>query len=57
MNCILFSGGLFQIYSNIKENYLSYEDLSDKISKLFLPKFPNIKTISQNYKNINNLEK
>ena len=56
MNCILFSGGLFQIYSNIKENYLSYEDLSDKISKLFLPKFPNIKTISQNYKNINNLE-
>ena len=57
MNCILFSGGLFQIYSNIKENYLSYEDLSDKISKLFLPNFPNIKTMSQNYKNINNLEK
>jgi hypothetical protein len=34
MNCVLLSGGLFQIYSNIKENYLSYEDITDKLIKM-----------------------
>ena len=56
MNCILFSGGLYQIYSNIKENYLSYEDLTDKISKSFFTLSPNIKTIFQSYKNTNSID-
>ena len=52
MNCILLSGGLFQIYSNIVEDYLSYEDLTNKI----LNKYPNIKNILDKYKNIKKLE-
>ena len=56
MNCIILSGGLFQIYSNIIENYLSYEDLSNKLMKLYVLNNPNLKTIFQKYQNINVLE-
>ena len=56
MNCILLSGGLFQIYSNINENYLSYEDLSNKIIKLYILNTPNIQPSFQKYLNINVLE-
>ena len=53
MNCILLSGGLFQIYSNIKENYLSYEDLINKISISLLNNCPNIKKTFEKYKKMN----
>ena len=45
MNCVLLSGGLFQIYSNIKENYLSYEDITNKLIKSYIKEIPNIKII------------
>ena len=53
MNCILLSGGLFQIYSNIKENYFSYEDLINKISISLLNNCPNIRKIFEKYKKMN----
>ena len=56
MNCILLSGGLFQIYSNIKENYLSYEDLTNKISESYKQYYPNIKNIFEKYMNIKELK-
>ena len=49
MNCVLLQGGLFQIYSNIKENYLSYEDIANKLVKLYINKNPNIKVIFDKY--------
>ena len=50
MNCILLSGGLFQIYSNIKENYISYEDMTNKLLIAFNQNNTNIKTIFEEYK-------
>ena len=52
MNCVLLSGGLFQIYSNIKENYLSYEDITNKLIKSYIKEIPNIKIIFNKYLNI-----
>ncbi len=54
MNCILLSGGLFQIYSNIVEDYLSYEDITNKL--FYSQNNPNIKTVIDKYKNIKRLE-
>ena len=56
MNCILLSGGLFQIYSNINENYLSYEDLTSKICESYIENYPNIKNTFNKYKNIKELK-
>ena len=53
MKCILLSGGLFQIYSNINENILSYEDLTNK---LYL-KYPKAKKDIEKYTNIKTLDK
>ena len=53
MNCILLTGGLFQIYSNIKENYLSYEDLIEKLSISLLNNSPNVKKIFEKYMKMN----
>ena len=53
MKCILLSGGLFQIYSSINENILSYEDLANK---LYL-KYPKEKKDIEKYTNIKTLDK
>ena len=53
MKCILLSGGLFQIYSNINENILSYEDLANILylkyskAKKDIEKLANIKTLDK----------
>ena len=52
MNCVLLSGGLFQIYSNIKDNYLLYKNLEKKLLESFLKNNPNISKIFEKYKNI-----
>ena len=52
MNCILLSGGLFQIYSNFKENYLSYDDIVNKLIQKFIKENPNIAEIFKKYQNI-----
>ena len=49
MNCVLLQGGLFQIYSNIKENYLSYDDIANKLVKSYINKNSNIKVIFDKY--------
>ena len=49
MNCILLSGGLFQVYSNFKENYLTYEDIANKLIKAFSKQNPNINEIFNKY--------
>ena len=49
MNCILLSGGLFQIYSNNKENYLSYKDISNKLIKSYIKEYPSIEEIFNKY--------
>ena len=49
MNCILLSGGLFQIYSNHKENYLSYRDMMSKVSEENIKEYPNIKGVFNKY--------
>ena len=52
INCVLLSGGLFQIYSNIKENYISYEDMKNKLIKSYIKDNPNISKIFTKYENI-----
>ena len=52
MNCILLSGGLFQIYSNIKENYLAYEDIANELIKTFSKQNKNISEIFNKYRKI-----
>ena len=52
MNCILLSGGLFQIYSNIKDNYLSYEDLIKKLSISLFNNCPKVTKILKKYMKI-----
>ena len=52
MNCILLSGGLFQIYSNIKENYLTYEDIKNKLINSHSKKYPNLIDVFNKYINI-----
>ena len=52
MNCILLSGGLFQIYSNIKENYLTYEDIANELIKIFSKQNQNISEIFNKYRKI-----
>ena len=52
MNCILLSGGLFQIYSNFKENYLSYDDMANKLIQNFTKENSNIAEIFKKYQNI-----
>ena len=49
MNCILLSGGLFQIYSNNKESYLSYKDISNKLIKSYIKEYPSIEEIFNKY--------
>ena len=50
MNCILLSGGLFQIYSNIKENYLSYDDMTNKLIQSFSGEKSKITEVFNKYK-------
>ena len=52
MNCIILSGGLFQIYSNTTDNYLSYDTLSNKLCESYIHNNPNVKTIFEKYSNI-----
>ena len=53
MNCILLSGGLYQIYSNINENILSYEDLANKLYQ----RYSNSKKDIEKYTNKKSLDK
>ena len=52
MNCVLLSGGLFQIYANNEENYLSYEDIANKLIKSYSKQYLNISNIFEKYKKI-----
>ena len=52
MNCVLLSGGLFQIYTNNEENFLSYEDIANKLIKTLAKKYPNISDIFAKYQKI-----
>ena len=51
MNCFLLSGGLFQIYSNPIDYFISYEDISNKALRLYSNECPNIvSTFNKYYK-------
>ena len=52
MNCFLLSGGLFQIYSNPVDHFISYEDITNKALNLYSSTFPNIMTTFNKYHNI-----
>ena len=52
MNCFLLSGGLFQIYSNPIEYFISYEDISNKALRMYSNESPNIVSIFGKYYNI-----
>jgi hypothetical protein len=57
MNCFLLSGGLFQIYSNPVDYFLSYEDISNKAIRLYSPIYPNFTSTFNKYYNIMSLQK
>ena len=57
MNCFLLSGGLFQIYSNPVDFFISYEDISKKSIRLYSPIYPNIAQTFNKYYNITSLPK
>ena len=57
MNCFLLSGGLFQIYSNPVDYFISYEDISKKSIRLYSPIYPNIAQTFNKYYNITSLPK
>ncbi len=52
MNCFLLSGGLFQIYSNPIDYFISYEDISAKALSLYSSNYPNIMQTFSKYHNI-----
>ena len=51
MNCFLLSGGLFQIYSNPVDYFISYEDISNKALRLYSNESPNIVSTFNKYYN------
>ena len=51
MNCFLLSGGLFQIYSNPIDYFISYEDISNKALRLYSNESPNIVSTFNKYYN------
>ena len=57
MNCFLLSGGLFQIYSNPVDYFISYEDISNKAIRLYSPIYPNFASTFNKYYNIMSLQK
>ena len=57
MNCFLLSGGLFQIYSNPIEYFISYKDISNKAIRFYSPSYPNILSTFSKYYNISFLSK
>ena len=52
MNCFLLSGGLFQIYSNPIDHFISYDDISNKAKFLYSSDFPNFISTFNKYHNI-----
>ena len=52
MNCFLLSGGLFQIYSNPIDYFISYEDISAKALSFYSSNYPNIMQTFSKYHNI-----
>ena len=57
MNCFLLSGGLFQIYSNPIDYFISYEDISNKAIQLYSPIYPNFSSTFNKYYKIISLPK
>ena len=57
MNCFLLSGGLFQIYSNPIDYFISYEDITNKAIKLYSSSYPNFLSTFNKYYNIMFLSK
>ena len=52
MNCFLLSGGLFQIYSNPIDYFISYEDISAKALSFYSSNYPNIMQTFSKYHDI-----
>jgi hypothetical protein len=57
MNCFLISGGLFQIYSNPVDYFISYEDISRKSLDYYSSTHPNIAYTFHKYYNTIELSK
>ena len=57
MNCFLLSGGLFQIYSNPIDYFISYEDILNKAIRFYSPSYPNILSAFNMYYNVSFLSK
>ena len=57
MNCFLLSGGLFQIYSNPIDYFISYEDISRKALSFYHSTYPNFTSTFKKYYNIITLSK
>jgi hypothetical protein len=57
MNCFLLSGGLFQIYSNPVDYFISYEDISRKSLDYYSSTHPNIAYTFHKYYNTIELSK
>ena len=51
MNCFLLSGGLFQIYSNPIDYFISYEDISRKAIDFYSISYPNFVSTFNKYYN------
>ena len=51
MNCFLLSGGLFQIYSNPVDYFISYEDICRKALVYYSSTHPNLTTTFNKYYN------
>ena len=51
MNCFLLSGGLFQIYSNPVDYFISYEDICRKALMYYSSTHPNLTTTFNKYYN------
>ena len=52
MNCFLLSGGLFQIYSNPIDYFISYEDICSKTLDYYSSTHPNIISTFNKYYNV-----
>ena len=52
MNCFLLSGGLFQIYSNPIDYFISYQDISRKSIDFYSSTHPNFTSTFNKYYNI-----
>ena len=57
MNCFLLSGGLFQIYSNPVDYFISYEDICRKSLDYYSSTHPNIAYTFHKYYNTIELSK